>query len=120
MPNKSTGVNIKEPTIYLSLLKIFRYSFGNKSETCSEQQLSLIHIYSAESYYTVYAEKYNNGIGMSNENWTGGVSVSVVKSSELPALATATKGVLQTAASMQDVYKRQTLLYPHGQLSVRK
>ena len=28
-------------------------------------------------------------------------SVSVVKSSELPALATATKGVLQTAASMQ-------------------
>ena len=55
----------------------------------------------AESYYTVYAEKYNNGIGISNENWTGGVSVSVVKSSELPALATATKGVLQTAASMQ-------------------
>ena len=50
---------------------------------------------------TVYAEKYNNGIGISNENWTGGVSVSVVKSSELPALATATKGVLQTAASMQ-------------------
>ena len=40
-------------------------------------------------------------IGISNENWTGGVSVSVVKSSELPALATATKGVLQTAASMQ-------------------
>ena len=59
----------------------------------------------AESYYTVYAEKYNNGIGISNENWTGGVSVSVVKSSELPALATATKGVLQTAASMQQILR---------------
>lgn len=55
----------------------------------------------ANSYYTVYAGKYNNGIGNSNQNWTGGVSISVVKSSELPALATATRDVLQTATSIQ-------------------
>lgn len=53
----------------------------------------------AKNYYTVYAEKYNNGINMSNDNWTGGVSISVVKSSEVQALATATKSVLQTASS---------------------
>lgn len=55
----------------------------------------------ANSYYTVYAGKYNNGINNSNQNWTGGVAVSVVKSSELPALATATRDVLQTAGSIQ-------------------
>ena len=55
----------------------------------------------ASSYYTVYAGKYNNGIDISNQNWTGGVAVSVVKSSELPVLATATRDVLQTAGSIQ-------------------
>lgn len=55
----------------------------------------------ARSYYTVYAEKYNNGVNNTNENWTGGVSISVVKSSELPALAIATRDVLQTASSIQ-------------------
>lgn len=55
----------------------------------------------ASSYYTVYAGKYNNGINISNQNWTGGVAVSVVKSGELPALATATRDVLQTAGSIQ-------------------
>lgn len=58
----------------------------------------------AKSYYTVYADKYNGGEGMSNDNWTGGVSVSVVKSSELPALAAATKGVLQTATTMKQTH----------------
>lgn len=56
----------------------------------------------AENYYSVYAKKYNStGAGISNENWTGGVSISVIKSSELSALAVATRDVLQTAVSMQ-------------------
>lgn len=55
----------------------------------------------AKNYYTVYAEKYDNGNNMSNENWTGGVSISVVKSCEMLALATATKAVVQTASSKQ-------------------
>lgn len=63
------------------------------------QDNSAINI--AKNYYTVYAEKYNNGINMSNENWTGGVSISVVKSSEVQALAAATKSVLQTSSSTQ-------------------
>lgn len=56
----------------------------------------------AKNYYTVYADKYNGGVNMSNENWTGGVSISVVKSSEMPALAAATKEVLRTANKIQD------------------
>lgn len=55
----------------------------------------------AKSYYTVYADKYNGGVNMSNENWTGGVSISVVKSSEMPALAAATKEVLKSAITIQ-------------------
>lgn len=58
----------------------------------------------AQSYYTVYADKYNGGKGMSNDNWTGGVSVSVVKSSELPALAAATKEVLKLAITIQQAH----------------
>ena len=48
----------------------------------------------AKNYYAVYEEKYDNGANMSNDNWTGGVSISVVKSSELPALAAATREFL--------------------------
>lgn len=60
----------------------------------------------AKSYYTVYANKYDKeGRGMSNDNWTGGVSISVVKSSELPALATATKDILQTAHTMKQYHQ---------------
>lgn len=55
----------------------------------------------AKNYYTVYADKYNGGVNMSNENWTGGVSISVVKSSEMPALAAATKEVLKSAITIQ-------------------
>ncbi len=55
----------------------------------------------AKNYYRAYAEKYDNGNDMSNDNWTGGVSISVVKSCEMPALATATKAVVQTASFMQ-------------------
>lgn len=48
----------------------------------------------ATAYFTPYNEKYNDGKGISNSNWTGGVSVSLLKSSELERLANITKQVL--------------------------
>ena len=56
----------------------------------------------AKNYYAVYEEKYDNGANMSNDNWTGGVSISVVKSSELPALATATREFLLAGTKKSD------------------
>jgi hypothetical protein len=47
----------------------------------------------AEAYYNYYDELYNDGINNSNTNWTGGVSVSVVKSDELEQLAIATERI---------------------------
>ncbi|WP_321332260.1 clostripain-related cysteine peptidase [uncultured Bacteroides sp.] len=48
----------------------------------------------ASGYYNYYNAKYNDGIGLSNSNWTAGVSVSVVESDKLDDLATATKSLL--------------------------
>lgn len=47
----------------------------------------------AHGYYDYYAAKYTGQTG-SNENWTMGVTVSVLKSSEVQALATATAAIL--------------------------
>jgi hypothetical protein len=44
----------------------------------------------AQSYYEYYAAKYNGGKNNANDNWTGGVSVSVVKSDGLEPLAEVT------------------------------
>ncbi len=45
----------------------------------------------AGAYYDFYEQKYNGGVGMSNANWTGGVSIAVLQSSKLDALASATR-----------------------------
>ena len=47
----------------------------------------------AHGYYDYYAAKYTGQLG-SNENWIMGVTVSVLKSSEVQALATATAAIL--------------------------
>lgn len=47
----------------------------------------------AHGYYDYYAGKYTGQTG-SNENWTMGVTVSVLKSSEVQALAAATAAIL--------------------------
>ena len=46
------------------------------------------------AYYTYYENRYNDGVGLTNENWTGGVSVGVAKMSELENLAAATAKIL--------------------------
>lgn len=48
----------------------------------------------ATAYYEPYYEIYDDGKGMSNTNWTGGVSVCVLKSAELESLASITRQVL--------------------------
>ena len=47
----------------------------------------------AQGYYDYYAGKYTGQLG-SNANWTMGVTVSVLKSSEVQALAAATAAIL--------------------------
>ncbi len=48
----------------------------------------------AAAYYNPYAEIYDDGKGISNTNWTGGVSMCALKSSELEVLASTTRQVL--------------------------
>lgn len=48
----------------------------------------------AAAYFDPYEAIYNGGIGISNTNWTGGVSAGILKSSELESLANITKQVL--------------------------
>lgn len=72
----------------------------------------------AAAYYTPYEEKYNGGKGNSNINWTGGVSVGVLKSSELERLASVTKQVLSGPADNSELlkvydYDKRTSYYGH-------
>lgn len=48
----------------------------------------------ATAYYEPYEKIYDDGKGLSNTNWTGGVSVCILKSVELESLASITKQVL--------------------------
>lgn len=48
----------------------------------------------AEAYFTTYESIYNGGDKISNENWTGGTSITVIKTSELDHLASVTKELL--------------------------
>ncbi|KAA6316538.1 Clostripain, partial [termite gut metagenome] len=47
----------------------------------------------ARSYYEYYASNYDGGKDNSNNNWTGGVSISVVRSDGLEPLAEATNSI---------------------------
>lgn len=52
----------------------------------------------AAAYYDPYASIYKGGDKITNANWTGGVSVCMLKSSELESLASITKRVLPEKA----------------------
>ncbi len=45
-------------------------------------------------YFNTYAELYNEGVGISNKNWTGGVSICALRTSELENLAGVTSRLL--------------------------
>lgn len=48
----------------------------------------------AEAYYGYYEKSYTGVAPVSNENWTGGVATSVIKSAALDNLAAATKTII--------------------------
>lgn len=50
----------------------------------------------AQAYYQPYADKYTGQSPTSNTNWTGGVSISVIASAGLDALATQSKALFDT------------------------
>lgn len=49
------------------------------------------------SYFDAYNIKYTGGSGLTNDNWTAGVSMCVIRTSALTGLASATKQALQGA-----------------------
>ena len=54
----------------------------------------------ANAYYTYYKALYNNGIRISNDNWTGGVSMGTIKLNELENLAAQTAKII--SANIKD------------------
>ena len=48
----------------------------------------------AAAYFKHYEDKYNEGIGISNSNWTGGTSICVMRTAALEQLASVTSQVL--------------------------
>lgn len=48
----------------------------------------------AKAYYEPYAAKYDDGNGISNNNWTGGASVCALRTDRLDDLARTTKQIL--------------------------
>lgn len=63
----------------------------------------------AEAYFKVYETLYNGGVGLSNNNWTAGVSMSVIKMSELDALASATGQALCADAGIDCATLRKSV-----------
>lgn len=54
----------------------------------------------AQAYFDTYDAIYNGGIGNKDEEWTAGVSIGVVQTSALSALAQTTKNVLSNAQNL--------------------
>lgn len=61
----------------------------------------------AKAYYEPYSKKYDLSVTNSNNNWTAGASVGILKTSELDHLALATKSVLP--ASVDNVSLARTV-----------
>lgn len=53
----------------------------------------------AQAYFKAYNDIYNGGQGITNDNWTGGTAIGVMKTSELEALAQATSALCSDALS---------------------
>lgn len=62
----------------------------------------------ASAYYTPYAEIYTDAKPTENDPWTGGVSIGVLKSSELEHLADATRHLLTTPGYVTSVSSIET------------
>ena len=51
----------------------------------------------AQAYFKAYQDIYDEGRGISNDYWTGGTAIGVMKTSELERLAQATSGLCSDA-----------------------
>jgi hypothetical protein len=64
-----------------------------------------------EIYAEHYKSTYNGGEGLTNENWTAGAAISVIKSDELEGLAEATRQLLPRYVPEGDIPMAGVLLY---------
>lgn len=62
-----------------------------------------------EAYFSTYNDKYDEGNHISNTNWTGGVSICVIKTDALENLAAATKTALQEAEDVPLAQLRESV-----------
>lgn len=60
----------------------------------------------AMEYFNYYEANYDDGIGNENSNWTGGTSITVLKTNELENLAAATNQVLSGVSSVDNIALR--------------
>lgn len=63
----------------------------------------------AEAYYKVYKSVYDEGKGISNDNWTGGVSMTVTRSAAMEHLAAVTRKCLQGVGKASSVMLEKVL-----------
>jgi hypothetical protein len=65
----------------------------------------------ADAYYQPYAKKFDYGNGLTNENWTAGVSVAVIRTAELEQLASTTARLLAYATPPAATLRRSIFDY---------
>lgn len=73
----------------------------------------------ARAYFDYYNDKYADGKGLANDNWTGGVSIGVMSTSAVTALADATAAALASAGDADPAALRQTVLDYDKRVSTR-
>ncbi len=90
--------------------KILPYMFSPQSTYVTDM---------ARAYFDYYNDKYADGAGMTSDNWTGGVSVGVMNTSAVVALAEATASALASAGDADPATLRQTVLDYDKRISSR-
>lgn len=63
----------------------------------------------ASGYFDYYKSKYNGGVDITNSNWTGGTSITVLKTAELEKLAEATNRALSDVVEVDNVQLRENV-----------
>lgn len=82
---------------------------------CSSKQGADLAKGIAHQYYAPYSEIYDGSVWTSDNDWTGGVAIGVIKSSALDNLAQETKKIITTFVSdPQYINTEQILFYGRG------
>lgn len=63
----------------------------------------------ASGYFDYYESNYDKGIGITNSNWTGGTSITALKTAELEKLAEATNQALSDVAEVDNAHLRDNI-----------